>query len=141
MIDLTVSRILQQFNEHPDLLLVAETAQSSNKRKREVLQQELESTLFAIAWFLQYEKKGPIGGVAVNLLRRRRKLYMVHSSFSFLCPEGNDAPSAWVAGISKKLKKMGMYSSIQKLSETHCSTQRPQVLTIYLVHVNVSRIL
>jgi len=50
----TVSHILRKFNEDPDLLLVTETTQKSNKRKRDVIRIELEYAL--LEGLLQYEK-------------------------------------------------------------------------------------
>ena len=56
----TVSRILQKFNEDPDLLLAAESTGKTTKQKREVQWSELESAL--LDWFLQYEKDSLISG-------------------------------------------------------------------------------
>ena len=67
----TVSRILQKFNEDPDLLLAAESTGGSTKQEREVQRRELEPALSE--WFLQYEKDGPISGEI--LWEKARVLY------------------------------------------------------------------
>ena len=67
----TVSRILQKFNEDPDLLLAAESTGKTTKQKREVQWSELESAL--LDWFLQYEKDSLISGEI--LWEKARVLY------------------------------------------------------------------